>query len=305
MRRVLCLCGIVLICQAAFIAAEVVAQNDLPSILGVFGIDCVPENTAFAVWVPLEAEASISGVQWYNNDGGVTIPCISAVAGEYGRPDRLALATVVAENVVGASSGWSTCTFSQPIAAESGGLYVIFEIPVGSDFTGEGFDGGAGVGYIENDQENRCWITGDGENWDALAASRQMAIVPVPNLNKSGEVLVLTRPESGAADLQVSIGEPVADIPAPQNWIRVLPNPFNPSTEVRLQIPVNGHVDVGVYDVKGRMVRRLSSGYRSEGEHRVTWDGRSEGGGTVASGVYLIRLRTRIGQQSARVTLLQ
>jgi hypothetical protein len=41
------------------------------------------------------------------------------------------------------------------------------------------------------------------------------------------------------------------------------------------------------------------------GENRITWDGRSERGTTVASGVYFIRIKTKIGVEVARAVLLR
>ena len=49
-------------------------------------------------------------------------------------------------------------------------------------------------------------------------------------------------------------------------------------------------VEIIVYDVGGRKIRRLVSGVRTEGEHRVTWDGIDDNGKIVASGVYFYRL---------------
>jgi hypothetical protein len=69
------------------------------------------------------------------------------------------------------------------------------------------------------------------------------------------------------------------------------PNPFNPSTTIRYELGEPAVVDLAVYDLAGRRVRTLVSGFRESGVHAAAWDGRGEGGRPTASGVYFYRLR--------------
>ncbi len=48
-----------------------------------------------------------------------------------------------------------------------------------------------------------------------------------------------------------------------------------------------------IYDVSGRLIRRLVNGTYPAGVHQVVWDARDESGAPVASGVYLYRLNVR------------
>jgi flagellar hook assembly protein FlgD len=69
------------------------------------------------------------------------------------------------------------------------------------------------------------------------------------------------------------------------------PNPFNPVTTIRYELPTHALVNLNVYDVAGRLVKRLVGGGVAEvGRHTVTWDGKNEEGRSVAAGVYLCRL---------------
>ncbi len=83
------------------------------------------------------------------------------------------------------------------------------------------------------------------------------------------------------------------------------PNPFNPSTTVAFQLPRPARVSVSVYDVGGRLVRKLIDERLAAGPHRVAWDGRNARGRSVASGVYLARLSTPGGQTSITMVLLR
>ncbi len=65
-----------------------------------------------------------------------------------------------------------------------------------------------------------------------------------------------------------------------------LPNPFNPSTEIRFDLPKSAEVRLAVYDVSGRVVRELASERLEAGVHLYTWKGRDEAGAPMASGIY-------------------
>ena len=70
------------------------------------------------------------------------------------------------------------------------------------------------------------------------------------------------------------------------------PNPFNPTTVIRYDVPDGGaHVTLQIYDVRGQLVRTLVDGNVTPGKRSVTWDGKDGRGGQVATGIYFYRLR--------------
>jgi len=85
-----------------------------------------------------------------------------------------------------------------------------------------------------------------------------------------------------------------------------VPNPFNPVTEISYSLPAATRVNLTVYDLAGRLVRRLVRGEnRDAGEHRVSWNGRDDRGRSVASGIYAYRLRTDEVELVRKMTLLK
>jgi len=87
----------------------------------------------------------------------------------------------------------------------------------------------------------------------------------------------------------------VVDSPLPKTFSvsQNFPNPFNPSTTIQYAIPENpGPVDVKVdiYDVRGRLVRRLVDEEKEAGIFQVHWDGKDERGKSVSSGLYLYQI---------------
>ncbi len=69
------------------------------------------------------------------------------------------------------------------------------------------------------------------------------------------------------------------------------PNPFNASTEIRYQIPEDGHVTLKIFNTLGQELRILLDVHQKAGEYGVLWDGRDARGREVASGLYFCRLR--------------
>jgi len=68
------------------------------------------------------------------------------------------------------------------------------------------------------------------------------------------------------------------------------PNPFNPSTQIKISIGLTSHVNLEIYDILGRKVRSLVNEQKQAGEYVIAWDGRNDHGNTVVSGVYFYRI---------------
>lgn len=68
------------------------------------------------------------------------------------------------------------------------------------------------------------------------------------------------------------------------------PNPFNAGTEIRFQLPRNVYVELKIYNILGQTVRTLTQGYRNAGHYLLRWDGKTDDGLTLPSGVYFSKL---------------
>ncbi len=70
-----------------------------------------------------------------------------------------------------------------------------------------------------------------------------------------------------------------------------LPNPFNPMTKILFEVPEEGgHVRLSVYDVNGRLMRRLIDEHYDSGRYEAEWRGTDARGRSLPSGVYFYRL---------------
>jgi hypothetical protein len=83
------------------------------------------------------------------------------------------------------------------------------------------------------------------------------------------------------------------------------PNPFNPVTALSYCIPARGRVELSVYDVAGRRVATLVDGEVGGGYHEAVWDGRSNSGKSVASGIYFARLSAAGETRTRKMILLK
>jgi hypothetical protein len=84
-----------------------------------------------------------------------------------------------------------------------------------------------------------------------------------------------------------------------------VPNPFNPQTKIRFDLPRAGQVSLRVYALDGTLVDVLHDGLLSAGRGSVTWTGVDRKRRPVASGVYVVRLLSLDGAASRRVTLVK
>lgn len=84
------------------------------------------------------------------------------------------------------------------------------------------------------------------------------------------------------------------------------PNPFNPSTTIRYEVPSGAsRVTLRVYDVGGRLVRTLVDGPVTAGPATAVWDGRTRSGEIAASGVYFYELQAGGARETRRMVLLK
>lgn len=84
-----------------------------------------------------------------------------------------------------------------------------------------------------------------------------------------------------------------------------VPNPFNPMTKISFDLSQSGPVRLGIYDLRGLMVRHLVSENLVAGSHTFRWDGMDDGGRSVSSGVYLYRLESPTGVQERKMVLVR
>ena len=126
-----------------------------------------------------------------------------------------------------------------------------------------------------------------------------------PAMLFSGEIrLSPISAEHHADNTATSIAD--GDMPLAFRIHGAIPNPFNPMTTIRFELGHRTDVDLEVYDLSGRLIRRLVAHEQMDGgiQDRV-WDGTDEDGIAVPTGVYLCRMSAGGYQEAIRMVLLK
>jgi hypothetical protein len=136
-----------------------------------------------------------------------------------------------------------------------------------------------------------------------------------------GEIVFQTEGEIDCGNLQIHetpphlfdgrtvTPAPVGQIGSVDNGLALLnkavPNPFTGSMSYAYEV-VGGDqpVDIGVYNVAGRLVKSLAKSTMPTGRHTATWNGTDEAGARVPGGVYFVRVRLGAETQQQRVIFL-
>ena len=92
----------------------------------------------------------------------------------------------------------------------------------------------------------------------------------------------------------------VESLPTEYALTQNYPNPFNASTTIMYDVPVNGEVELMVYDVLGRQVGMLVEGDVRAGRYQVMWDA-----GDMPSGMYFVKMEAGEFEQTRKVVLLK
>jgi hypothetical protein len=112
----------------------------------------------------------------------------------------------------------------------------------------------------------------------------------------------------GASKLASADTGPITKASAAPALFRVepaYPNPFNPSTTIRFSLPTREHVRIVVYDAVGRKVVMLADRSMEAGAHDAVWNGRSDSGETLGSGLYLYRFEAGSHRNNGKMLLLR
>jgi hypothetical protein len=205
-------------------------------------------------------------------------------------------------------------TATATLRRENSGLYLALESPVemgGALFRLSGPD----IERVE--AQNLTTMDYQADNWQGrfscLLISYDQETIP------SGETSVIRLSDDpdlditldlvDAADaegrpLQINIKETAA-VPGVFALHQNVPNPFNPSTEIRFDLASPEHVTLTVYNILGQEVIRLIDGDYPAGCHTAVWDGVDGNGRPAASGMYLYRLVAGKDSASRKMVLMK
>lgn len=109
----------------------------------------------------------------------------------------------------------------------------------------------------------KSWISMDGINYSGFKW-----VGYIPNINSSIGIKIIS-----------------SEIPSAYKLDQNFPNPFNPLTKIRYQIPKNSNVIMKIYDGVGREIETLCSSVHNAGIYELSWDASN-----YSSGIYFCRM---------------
>lgn len=119
--------------------------------------------------------------------------------------------------------------------------------------------------------------------------------------------------ESGLVINDISIDMGVTGITDPNEAIIIksnrlyaaYPNPFNPTTTIRVDLAEKQDVNLVIYNVVGQQIRTLQNGQLQSGVNYFTWNGKDQAANEVSSGMYFYQLRTKNDLQTKTLIFLK
>ena len=83
------------------------------------------------------------------------------------------------------------------------------------------------------------------------------------------------------------------------------PNPFNPVTNIRYDLPEDALVNITIYDMMGRKIITLVSSWQTAGYKTVQWNANNDAGEPVSAGLYLYIIEAEQIRQMRKMVLLK
>ena len=176
--------------------------------------------------------------------------------------------------------------------------------------------GGYWIGYEDEDSSFTSGLSSNGDEvWLADPVGNTKMISLNASLEFNGVQLSQSftslgegcytnpTPGQGNADcITLSINN--SDIlPNPIRLLSNYPNPFNPSTNISIEMVNSGYISLSIYNINGYQLKTIFNGFLSQGKHIFFWGGDDIDGKRVGSGVYFCMVKSANNTLSKKLIL--
>ena len=246
---------------------KVVAQSDDPGDIPVTG------GGAFILTARNAATVEITGTKWSNSVGQTAAPSTGLTGLQ---TDGVTPILAVSGSISAVSNKFLSRSFRVTVK----------NLLTGRVDTAMPDDGGSYQFTFVDIETGRAAQVGDILEISAHSADPLIGVHPVRHTVTVEDV----------KRSRIELAELVAyEIPAKTELLLNYPNPFNPETWIPYRLAKDAFVTVTIYDQRGRVVRDIAVGHRIAAVYEsrskaIYWDGRTEFGERVASGIYFYTL---------------
>ena len=148
----------------------------------------------------------------------------------------------------------------------------------------------------------------DGIAWQSFTQDRGLSDNDVNSISFDSLGNAWIGTESGASMIPAGTVTDIRETPSVPRLFSLhqnFPNPFNPSTTIRYELPKASRVRLVIYNILGQEIRTLLHADASPGLHEIAWDGRNNGNLPATSGVYFYRLETSEFAEARKMLLIR
>ena len=206
--------------------------------------------------------------------------------------------------------------YSQPILAFQGNFTFNPSVVIVDTVFNAGVISNTGIFSHSVDSTNgQClfaYAGAEGIKASGLIINVNMAIVDPGQISDTSFIINLyIQLNEGSPDvdifyntyLDVRVNEYI--IPGQFSLEQNYPNPFNPSTTIGYTLERHAHVELSIYEIRGRKTITLVNKYQKAGEYSIDWNGYDQKGIRVASGIYFYKVSVNEFTISRKMILLK
>jgi hypothetical protein len=162
--------------------------------------------------------------------------------------------------------------------------------------------------YYQNNSSLRM-LSYDDKSGTLNAGEYLIASIPFDLFNPEDLVvenlIVADENNNSIQNIEVEISYESARMPDDYNLSQNYPNPFNPTTLIKFSVPKDDFVIIKVYDIIGKEIATLFSGYTKAGVHTLSWNGIDKNGKQVSSGSYIYQMTAGEFNQSKKMIYIK
>ncbi len=169
--------------------------------------------------------------------------------------------------------------------------------------------GDAEVIYTYDSRDDNIYTEEQPVAWRYLGNDYQYVYfdIPLSFFDRTSAIAALRRAVDDLMEWSTPVEEitGAGDVPKSFTLSQNYPNPFNPATQIIYSLPQRSHVTLSVYNILGQKVTTLVDEQKAAGTYTVDWNGTSNNGVMVATGIYLYKMDAGQHSDAKKMLLLK